>query len=314
MGPDASLASAPERIARDSVRRRRLARHRQSLWIAVFLLPALFFFGLIYAIPMVTMIVTSFTEWNGVGEFRFIGFDNYADLFHDSRFRLAVRNSLLWALIAALIHVPLGVFAALVLHRRPPGWRFVRTTSLLPNLIPPAALALLYLLIFNPGIGLLNQLLSKLGFGEVQVFWLFGSTTAFIAVTSTWVFYVGVIILITMAELARIPPDLREAALLDGASERQIDWYVNLPLLRNIIAVGIVIAVSEVFKLFDPVFLTTGGGPDNQTMSLGLLIYNEAGLRFEFGSANAVGVVLLVMGLLAFFLIGWLFRLHERMD
>lgn len=279
-------------------------------WLAAFLAPALAFFGLIYAYPIVTIVVTSFTDWSGFSSPRFVGLANYRSLASNREFHLAVRNSLLWGLLAVGIHVPLGVYAALALHRRPFGWRFIRAVSLLPNLIPPAALALLYFFLFNPGVGLINQLVRSLGFDDFKVNWFFEPETAFVAVTATWLFYAGVIILITLAELARIPPELREAAIVDGASERQVDWYVYLPQLKGIIGVGMIIAVTEVFKLFDAVFLTTGGGPDDQTMSLGLLIYREASVGYRYGSSNAIGVVLLVMGLSAFYVVSRVFGLR----
>ncbi|MGH2382781.1 MAG: carbohydrate ABC transporter permease [Candidatus Limnocylindria bacterium] len=277
-------------------------------WLAVFLIPTLALFALIYAIPIVIVITTSFTSWNGFSAPEFTGLENYLTLLGDEQLLLAVRNSLLWGLIAAGIHVPFGVWVALVLFRRPIGWRFVRAVSLLPNLIIPAALALIYIFVFNPGIGIANELIRAVGFSDFRANWFFEPATAFIAVTAVWVFYAGVIILITMAELAAIPPELRESAIIDGATEAQVDRYIHLPLLRNIIGVGIIIAVTEVFKMFDYVFLTTGGGPNNETMSLGLLIYNQATIRFNSGYSNTIGVVLLVMGLLTFVIVSRVFH------
>lgn len=271
----------------------------------------MFLFGLIYAIPILTVIVTSFAEWSGFGEIKFVGLANYWRLFEDRQFQLAARNSLLWGIIAAGVHVPFGVLVALFLHRKPFGWRFVRSVSMLPNLIPPAALALLYVFVFNPGIGLANEIIRRIGFADFTIHWFFEPKSAFIAVTLVWVFYAGVIILITMAELAGISPELREAALIDGATESQVDWHIHLPLLKNIVGVGIIIAVTEVFKMFEYVFLTTGGGPQDQTMSLGLMIYNQATLRYRYGYANTVGVILLVMGLLTFYLVSRIFRTQE---
>jgi len=280
-------------------------------WIAAFLLPTLILFGLIYAVPILTVLVTSFTEWNGFTPPQFVGLDNYTSLVWDRRFQIAFRNSILWGLIAAFVHVPFGVAVALILNRKPFGWRFIRSVSMLPNLIPPAALALLYVFLFNPGIGLVNEFIRTIGFEDFTVYWFYQPSTAFIAVTAVWVFYAGVIILITMAELAAIPPELRESALIDGADENQVDWYIHVPLLKNIIGVGIIIAVTEVFKMFEYVYLTTGGGPQDQTMSLGLLIYNQATVRYEYGYANTVGVILLLMGLAMFFLVSKTFGMTE---
>lgn len=289
-----------------------MKRHR--FWIALFLLPTLLLFALIYAIPILTVVVTSFTEWNGFDAISFVGLANYQKLVQDKQFHLAIRNSLLWGLIAAGVHVPFGVLVALLLHRKPIGWRFVRSASMLPNLIPPAALALLYAFVFNPGIGLLNESIRLIGFKDFTVNWFYQPRTAFIAVTMVWVLYAGVIVLITMAELAGIPRELREAALIDGASDTQVDWYIHLPLLKNIIGVGIIIAVTEVYKMFEYVFLTTGGGPSDETMSLGLMIYNQAATRYRYGYANTVGVVLLVMGLLTFYLVSRAFRMNEASE
>ena len=280
-------------------------------WLLIFLAPTLVVFALIYAIPILIVVSTSFTKWNGFTVPEFTGIANYVRLVGDEQFLLALRNSLLWGLIAAFIHVPFGVWVALVLFRRPFGWRFTRAVSLLPNLIIPAALALIYVFVFNPGIGIANELIRALGLTDFRANWFFEPATAFIAVTVVWVFYAGVIILVTMAELAAISPDLREAAIVDGATETQVDRYIHLPLLRNIIGVGIIIAVTEVFKMFEYVFLTTGGGPDNQTMSLGVLIYNQATVRFDSGYSNAIGVVLLAMGLLTFYLVSRTFRVAD---
>lgn len=284
---------------------------RSRLWIAVFLIPTLILFALIYAIPIVVIVATSFTSWNGFNPPEFNGLDNYAELLDDTRFHLAVRNSLLWGLVAGVIHVPFGVAVALILNRKPFGWRFIRSVSLLPNLVPPAALALIYVFVFNPGIGLANEAIRAIGFRDFQANWFFEPATALIAVTVIWAFYAGVIILITLAELAAIPPELREAAIIDGATETQVDLLVYLPLLRNVIGVGMIIAVTEVFKMFEYVFLTTGGGPAGETMSLGVLIYNQATVRFNAGYSNAIGVVLLGMGLLAFVLLARVFRVTE---
>jgi len=283
------------------------AKHIQYLWMAAFLLPALVVFALIYAVPIATIIGASFTRWNGITELQFIGLANYARLLHDETFHKAFVNSLLWGAIAAFVHVPFGVLIALILNRRPIGWRFVRAVTMLPNIIPPAALALLYVFIFNPGIGLLNQLVRVLGYPDFTQYWLVDPRTAFLSVTLVWVFYAGVIVLIVMAELAAVPQDQKDAARCDGATNLQIDLYINLPALRYIIGVGIIIAVTEVFKMFESIFLTTGGGPENKTINLGLLIYQYANNRYQYGYADTIGVVLLVLGLAMIFTISKIF-------
>jgi len=277
----------------------------------VFLVPTLILFALFYAIPIGIMIATSFSKWNGFAAPEFIGLENYFGLLENDAFIKAVRNSVLWGLMAAFIHVPLGVLIALVINRGPRGGKFVRSSSLLPNLIPPAALAIIYVFVFNPGIGLANEFMRAIGFDDFTVNWFFEPIPAFFAVSAVWLFYTGVIVLITLAELAAISPELREAAIVDGATETQVDRHIRVPLLRSVIGVGMIIAVTEVFKMFDYVFLTTNGGPANETMSLGLLIYNQATVRYHYGYSNAVGVVLLILGLVAFYIVARASRVTE---
>ena len=278
--------------------------------VIAFLLPTALVFLVFYAAPIAILVSTSFTDWRGFDTPRFIGLGNYIALLSDEAFVTSVRNSILWGLLAAFVHVPFGILVALLINRHPFGHRFVRSVTLLPNLIAPAALALMYVLLFNPGIGAINQTI-RLGFPDFRVNWFFEPLPAFIAVSSTWLFYSGVITLIALAELSSVPEELFDAARVDGASETQVDWHIRLPFLRSAYAVGVIIAVTSVFKLFESVYLTTKGGPGNETMSLGLLIFNEANTRYHYGYANAIGVILAIMGFLVFWVVARRLRLTE---
>ena len=279
------------------------------LWIVLFLLPALAMFLLVYLGPLVTALTTSFTKWNGVQAPQFIGLDNYLRLAASAKFQAAFVNSIKWVLAAAFIHVPFGVLVALVLFKRPRGWRFTRAVFMIPNVLGWTALSMLFIFIYLPDAGILNGLIQLLGFRDFNRNWLYEPGSAFTAVTMIWLFFAAVITLITMSELMAIPDSLGDSARIDGASPLQVDIYIHLPLIRPIIGTGIVIAVTAVLKAFEIIFLTTGGGPGNRTQNISVIMVNRLLNSQEYGYANALAVVLLVMGMVAVLLVQWLFRL-----
>ena len=279
------------------------------LWIVLFLLPALVMFLLVYLGPLLTAVGTSFTKWNGVQAPRFIGLDNYLRLAASGKFLAAFGNSIKWVLAAAFIHVPFGVLVALVLFKRPRGWRFTRAVFMIPNVLGWTALSILFMFIYLPDAAILNGLIQLLGFRDFNRNWLYNPGSAFTAVTLIWLFFAAVITLITMSELMAIPDSLADSARIDGASPVQIDLYINLPIIWPIVGTGIMIAVTAVLKAFEIIFLTTGGGPGNRTLNISVIMVNRLLNSQEYGYANALAVVLLIMGMVAILLVQWLFRL-----
>jgi raffinose/stachyose/melibiose transport system permease protein len=279
-----------------------------------FLLPALFVFGLLYLIPLATAVVSSFSRWNGFTPMQFNGLYNYISIFTDPVFHNALLNTLKWAFFAAFVHVPFGVLVALILVRRPKGWRFVRASFFLPNIISRAALAILFIFVFKPQSGILNSLIQAVGFKEFSINWLFNSRTAFLSVTSIWLWYAAVITLITMAELTAISPSIYESAKMDGATRFQIDWHINLPLLRRIIGTGIIIAVTSVFKMFDVIYMTTNGGPGSKTVNIAIMMVRSIVHTNRHGYANALGIILLLMGMGVILISTRVFRMGASSD
>jgi len=283
----------------------------RTLWVIAFLLPACIIFGLVYIIPLITTIVSSFTRWNGFEPMEFIGFSNYVEIFKDSGFHSAFTNTLKWGLWSVFVHVPFGVSVALILARRPKGWRFVRASFMVPNIISRSALAILFLFIYKPQSGVINSLIRAIGFKEFSVNWLWNSSTAFVSVTNMWVWFAAVITLITMAELTAISPSVYDAAKIDGASDFQIDIYINLPLLRRIIGTSVIITVTALFKMFDLIYLTTNGGPGTKTTNIAVLMVRNITTLNRNGYANAMGIILLIMGLLVVLLTSRIFRMEK---
>jgi raffinose/stachyose/melibiose transport system permease protein len=291
--------------------RKKTFKSQNRLMIAFFLMPALGMFALLYLWPLGLSMVSSFCRWNGFEPMRFIGLNNYIELFHDPQFLGALWNSVKWALCAIFIHVPFGVLAALMLSRKFPGWRFVRSSFMLPNVISGSAMALLFMFIFKPDAGVLNSIIRIFKGPDFDINWLFDPKYAFISLTQIWLWYAAVITLITLSQLLSIPPELYEAAKIDGANEFQIDLLINIPLLKNAIGTGIIIAVTSVFKMFDIIFMTTNGGPGTKTINLAVMSVNAIITLNKYGYANAIGIFLLLIGGSVMALTTRSFRMHE---
>jgi len=268
-------------------------------------------FLLVYLGPLILVTVSSFARWNGLERMRFIGLRNYVEIFKSDEFRSAFFNTLKWGLLAAFVHTPFGILVALVLARKPRGWRFTRAAFMAPNIIGWTALSILFLFIYMPKVGILNGLIHLVGFRNFDNNWLYNPATAFLSVSCIWLFYAAVITLITMSELFGISPSLSESARIDGASNFQIDLYIHLPMIRPIIGTGIIIAVTAIFKQFEIVFLTTSGGPGNKTMNISVMMVNRLFNSMEYGYSNALAMILLLMGMFFILVFQYLFRIGK---
>ena len=155
-------------------------------WIVLFLLPAVVLFLLIYAIPLVMVFFTSLFDYRLTGSgMTFIGLKNYVRMFQDPAFRTSLLNTIIWIIIHCVLHVALGVALALVLYKKPKGWKFVRTAYMIPNIISNAAVGMIFLNIFNPQYGVVNSILRAVGLERLTHNWLNETATAF--PSFTWI-------------------------------------------------------------------------------------------------------------------------------
>lgn len=270
---------------------------RNRLWYAIFLTPAVIIFLLVFGYPVVNVIFTSFFDYKINQPMKFIGIDNYIGLLSDQAFLIAFKNTIIWVALQGSFHVALGVLVALVLSHKPFGWKFVRTSYMIPIIISSAARAMLLLYVFNPQMGMINSFLKMIGFEDFSLNWYFDPSTSFWTVTSGWLFFSALITIIVMAEIATIPQSLYEAAKIDGATRFQTDLFVVLPLLRNVIGISVILATTSMLKEFELIFLTTNGGPNDSNLNLPLYLYKEAMMLNNYGYANAIGTLLIFLGL-----------------
>lgn len=286
-------------------------KQKNKIWIAVFLIPTLVMFMLVYLGPMVLALVSSFTKWDGMQSMRFIGLNNYVKIFKDPVFHASLWHTLFWAFLAVAVHVPFGVLVALVLKRKRKGWRFTRSVFMLPNIISRSALALMFVFIYKPDVGILNMLLKNVGLERFTRNWLVDPNTALLSVTNIWLWYAAVITLIVLSELSSISSEIEEAARIDGATARQVDWYIYLPLLRRAVGTGAIVAVTSVFKEFESIYMTTNGGPGNSSMTISVMMVNKIVQSNQYGYANTLGILLLVLGIIVMLFCNKLFRMDS---
>lgn len=277
--------------------------------IALFLLPASIGITVFFVAPMVFLIYTSLTNWSGgtLTGMQFVGFANFTRLVHDSEFWRAFLNTILWVAAAILIQIPVSILAALILARHPPGWRIFRTVYFFPNVIARFAIAWMWYFVFKTDIGLLNSLLRAIGLNSLALNWLGSAQTALWALIATWVFNVGFFMIIFLSQIGTIPSELYEAAEIDGAGEIRKDLHITLPMLRDTIAVSILLSVTFTFRTFELPFMLTGGGPGTSTQILPLLMYKRF-IDGQNGIANAVGIMMVILGITSTVLIRRLIR------
>ncbi|MGH0053857.1 MAG: carbohydrate ABC transporter permease [Sphaerochaetaceae bacterium] len=277
----------------------------------LFLLPVslLFFFFFIY--PFFFTVFTSFTSWRGIGAMKFNGLQNYSKLITDPTFQKALGNNVIWALSQGFIQVPLACLVAMILVRRPFGWKTLRTIYYLPNVISTVALAMVWVAIYNVD-GPLNALLSGL-FGMEKRTWLGNPDTALFAVIFQTVIYIGYFMIVLLASAMNIPRSLYEAAEIDGASTLVQEINITLPMLRGTLVTTMTLAMAYGMRHFEATFLMTGGGPAYATTTMGIDLYLKMD-ALRYSEASTSGVFLIIMGTLVITLLRKLFGSSDPMS
>lgn len=258
--------------------------------------PAIVLFTIFYIVPVVAGVVLSFFRWSGLDSPRYVGAKNYAGLFfEDPVFVTNIRVSLIVVGASLVIILPIALLLAVCLSGRGRLLPLFRWLLFLPVVIPLAAAALLWSEIFNPVGGLANEVLGTVGIEPIA--WLGNGTTALwsLVIVSVWSI-LGLHVVIQLSALSAIPTELKEVARLETSSAWKVFRRVVLPLLRDSLTLSAVLIVTGTFVFFTSLaFIMTRGGPVHATEVLGLRAYLEAFSALEFGRANAVTVVTMMI-------------------
>ncbi|WNC17562.1 sugar ABC transporter permease [Brevibacillus brevis] len=267
-----------------------------------FIIPALLLIVLFVFLPIVFNLYYSMFRWSAFdmnGEF--VGLDYYTKLFRDPVFYIALKNNSLYAVISLLFQVGGGLVIAAILEEKIiRRWQpFFRTVFFMPAVISISVVGLMWQLLYNPDIGLINGALKAIGHNDWARSWLGDSKTAIYAVVavSQWQ-YTGYMTMLFLIAMHKIPGELYEAAMMDGASRIRTFFHITIPQLKEMILVGSMITVIGAFKVFDEVYVMTFGGPGRSTEVLGTMLYRAAFRNDEMGYASSIGTVIFAITLL----------------
>ncbi|MFD0692562.1 carbohydrate ABC transporter permease [Paenibacillus sp. GCM10027628] len=264
----------------------------EGTWGYAFIAVALVAFAMFTAYPVVSAFIISFQAYKPLGS-TFIGFDNYTNTLKDPLFWKAMRNTVVYTALTVPVNLLLSlIIAILILPLRKKTQSFFKGIYYLPVVASGVALSVVWLWIFDamPG-GILNQFLHFFGIGNQN--WLGASSTSmFSLVLMSWMSSHGTSIIIYLAGLLGIDDTYYEAAEIDGANFLQKLWHIVVPSLKPATLFLLVTGVIGSFQVFQNAYLMTGGGPDNATTMVGLLIFNNAFTLFDFGKAAAQSLIL----------------------
>ncbi len=265
--------------------------------ILLFLLPALILFCSVLIAPILMSTYYSFFDWKGIGPAaNFVGFANYKELFTSNAigFMRALRNALLLAALSVFLQLPLALALALTLGRGIKGERGFLSIYFMPVLISTVVIGQLWLKIYNPDYGILNVFLRSIGLEKWTRIWLGTKKTALgsVFVPTLWQ-YVGYHMLLLYAGVKSVPLELREAAMLDGASNAQVNRYIVLPYIKPIIRISVIFAVTGSLKSFDLIYVLTNGGPLHSTEVPSTLMISMLFLRNRYGMGSTIAVLLI---------------------
>ncbi|SFL81206.1 multiple sugar transport system permease protein [Paenibacillus sp. 1_12] len=271
---------------------------RNIKWI--YTMPAVLFVLIMMVFPIVYTLRISFYEWSmsATTPPKWVGLSNYSALLAESRFWESVGNTFYFTFAALILETILAIAIALLLYRDFRGKNIVKTLFLLPMVATPVAMGLVWMLIYEPTIGIANTLLKSLGLDPLL--WLASPSQVIpsLVIVDVWE-WTPMIALIVMAGLSTLPSDPYEAADVDGATVWQKFLYITLPLLRPTIIVAVMLRLIDVLKTFDIIYATTQGGPNLASETLNVYGYVLGFQYFKLGMASSLLVMFfaLVMGL-----------------
>jgi ABC-type sugar transport system permease subunit len=295
--------------------RKKSLRQQDAQIGLLLLLPSLLIILGITLQPILTTFYLSFfkTTLGKITPDIFVGLQNYFNLLADPLFWRTIQRTLYFTFVSVGLELVLGLAIAQLIHTHPPGWRFLRTSLIIPWAVPTIVNATMWRWIYNADYGALNGMLLNLGLIDKYIPWLTYPKTAMnlIILADVW-HSVPFIALILQAGLATLPFELEEAAAVDGANALQRFIFIRLPLLRSAILVALVIRTVEAFRVFDIIYVITNGGPAFGTVTVSFLTYLETFTYGNVGRGAAVSFLISAFSLaMAFIYIRLLYRPEE---
>jgi multiple sugar transport system permease protein len=295
----------------------RVASKRLKVWFGkgvsgwILLLPSVLLFLFFIWIPLIESVQLSLYRAQGIRLQEFVGFQNYRDVFTHPDFMAALRNSFTYTLWSLIIGFLVPIVLAVLVNEIRHGKSFFKVSVYMPNVVPGIAMVLLWSFIFRPSnTGILNILLNMMKVPPQP--WLTNPrwTIPLIVVTMTWK-GAGATTLLYIAGLQGIDPELYEAAIIDGASIPRRIRHITMPCIYNLARTLLILQIISVFQVLYEPLVMTGGGPNNASISIMLLVFRYAFERFDYPKATAVSVIISVILIV---LTALYFKINKRKD
>ncbi len=260
--------------------------------------PAVVFLLIMTAYPFIFTIVYSFTDYNFLsGSHPFNGLDNYLSLLRNNYFRQAVWNTVKFTALAVFFEVVIGMVLAVFVKSLSKGQKAMRTIILLPYLLPAMTVALIWRMMLSPNYGIINQIISSMGFNVYN--WFYDAKTAFntILLIDVWQ-NVPFAFLLIYAHLQTVPDSQYEAASIDGANVMQRFIHITWPNISGGVAFCAMMRTIDTFRLFEKVNILTGGGPANSTSTITQFMYSYGIKTLKFGFASSCAIIMTILVLI----------------
>jgi multiple sugar transport system permease protein len=285
-------------------RKKGLQARKEQRAAYLFLSPWLFGVLAFWLVPIVASLLLSFSEWNIIGDARWLGFDNYRELFDDRTFWNSIRVTLKYMVMSVPLYIIIGLLLSLVLNLKIRGINLFRTIFFLPSVLSGVAVAVLWVALLNPDVGAVNEVLRAIGFDDPPR-WLDSPTWAVPSVVLVGLWGIGGGAIIYLSGLQNISAQLYEAAELDGAGPFQRFRYVTLPMLTPTLLFVLLTSLIDAFQVFDIAYVLSRGGTQGIGDSLQFYLinlWNEAFVAGRYGYASAMAWIL-VLGAAAVILV-----------
>ncbi|RJE88794.1 sugar ABC transporter permease [Paenibacillus sp. 1011MAR3C5] len=276
----------------------KLLSNRRTIFALV--APGLFLFVFMVCFPIIMSAYYGMTDWRGIGSYQFVGLDNYMKiLFDDPVFWRSLMNALLLLAATLLLQHPIALLFSIFVTNAGRFEKLFRTIFFIPAVISIVVTSKMWVSVFHPNYGVLNKFLTAIGLENLKQDWLGDPNIAIWCVIFVimWQGF-GYALLLYYAGLQGIPKDLYEAAELDGAGRFKLYTKVVIPLLRPMVRVAVVIAVTACLKQMETIFLMTNGGPINTTQFVGNYLYKTAFTSSLYGYGNAISVIFVIVCLI----------------
>lgn len=276
-------------------------KRKENIIIALFLAPALLIFIIFILYPVFNTIYLSFHSWKGIygSNLNFVGFYNYIKVLKSDHFYKALLNSVYFLIGGFVILMPLSFLLALLITSKLKYTKLMKTSFFMPIMLSITAVALMWVYILNPTFGAVNTILRALGLNSLAKEWLSTPTLNVwaIVLVNEWT-YAGYNMLIFASGLISIPKSIYESAEIDGCIGIKKLIYISIPLCKESFKIFSILCITGCLKVFDLVWAMTKGGPNRTSETPATLLYNEAFTFKSFGTSAAIGVILLILGII----------------